>query len=472
VDSVRIGNGCGFWGDNVDAPVFLAERGQLDYLTLEYLAELTMSILAVQQQRDASAGFATDFLDVLQRLAPVLKTQPSLKIVTNAGGMNPTGCASRARAILDQAGLSDRIVAAVSGDDLFPRLDQLLAGGQSLTNLDSGEPLASVRPRVVSANAYLGAGPIVAALGLAASVVITGRVADASLTVAPVVHEFGWSWDDWDRLAAATVAGHLIECGAQATGGLWCNWQEAPDLANVGYPIAEVERQGTVRITKPPGTGGRVNTETVAEQLLYEVGDPAAYLTPDVTADFTSVTLADAGSDRVAIQGSRGRPATPTYKVSVAYRDGFMASGTLTIFGSDAPAKARQCGEMILRRLERIGVRPEHHHIECLGVGDCVPGVSARRLDPPEVMLRVSVRDPRRPVVERFTKEFAPLVTSGPPGVTGYTTGRPPVREVFAYWPALVDKSAVTPQVQLFPPSVGEASARTSALAPLHVRFT
>jgi hypothetical protein len=336
----------------------------------------------------------------------------------------------------------------VDGDDLLPHLDRLLAEGHALNNLDTGEPLSKVRSRVVSANAYLGAGPIVQALSQGAAVVVTGRVADASLTLAPAVHEFGWGWEDWDRLSAGTVAGHLIECGAQATGGLWCNWTEADDLGNVGYPIAEMETTGNFRITKPANTGGAVNVETVSEQLLYEVGDPAAYLTPDVTADFTSVTLAETGRDVVTVTGARGKPATDTYKVSIAYRDGFGASGTLVIFGPHAAAKARRCGEMLLQRLRRGGAIPEHCNIECLGAGDCVPGVT-RRADPPEVVLRVSVRDAQRAVVERFTKEFAPLVTSGPPGVTGYTTGRPPVREVFAYWPALLAKSAVEARVSI-----------------------
>jgi hypothetical protein len=447
--TIRIGNGCGFWGDNLDAPILLTEHGRLDYLTLEYLAELTMSILALQKQRDPQAGFAGDFLDVLERLVPILKAQRALKIVTNAGGMNPAACAAQARTILDRAGLTDRPVATVAGDDLLPRLDQLLAEGQPFTNLDTGQPLAAVRGRVVSANAYLGAPPIVEALRRGAAVVITGRVADASLTLAPAVHEFGWGWQDWDRLAGGTVAGHLIECGAQATGGLWCNWPEAGDLANVGYPVAEVEPGGDFLLTKPPGTGGAVNRETVAEQLLYEVGDPAAYLTPDVVADFTTVQLTETAPDTVRVQGARGRPATDSYKVSIAYRDGFAASGTLVVFGQDAPAKARRCGAIILDRLRRAGVQPQFSNVECLGAGDCVSGVVPARGPAPEVVLRVSVRDPSRAVVERFTRELAPLVTSGPPGVTGYTTGRPPVREVFAYWPALVAKTAVRAEVQL-----------------------
>jgi hypothetical protein len=444
---VRIGNGCGFWGDNLDAPRELAEHGRLDYLTLEYLAELTMSILALQKQRHPEAGYAGDFLDVLQQLGPILQQQPRLKIVTNAGGMNPRGCAVRARAILDQAGLRQRHIAIVHGDDLLLRLDELLAQGHAFTNLDTDEPLSVVRDRIVSVNAYLGCQPIVTALRQGVDVVITGRVADASLTLGPAVFEFGWKMDDWDRLAAGTVAGHLIECGAQATGGLWCNWQET-DLALVGYPIADIEAGGEFILTKPAGSGGAVNRETVAEQLLYEVGDPAAYLTPDVVADFTSVALTEVGRDAVRISGARGKPATDSYKVSIAYRDGWMASGTLLIAGPKAADKARRCGEMIFARLRRAGALPQHRNIECLGAGDSLPGVLPV-VDAPEVMLRVTVRDAERAVVERFTKEFAPLVTSGPPGVSGYTTGRPPVREVFAYWPALVDKNAVVPQVDI-----------------------
>jgi hypothetical protein len=450
VKSVRIGNGCGFWGDNVDAPVLLAEGGNLDYLTLEYLAELTMSILALQKQRDPAAGFATDFIDVLERLGPVLKKQPQLRIVTNAGGMNPEACAAKVLAVLRRLDSPERTVATVTGDDLSQRLDQLLSGGEQFTNLDTGKPLASIRDRVVSANAYLGARPLAEALRRGASVVISGRVADASLTVAPAVHELGWSWDDWHSLCAATIAGHLIECGAQATGGLWCNWQDAPDLANAGYPVAEIDANAEVRITKPPNTGGVINRETISEQLLYEVGDPAAYLSPDVTADFTSVTLQEIQPDVVRLWGAKGRATTDSYKVSIAYRDGYAASGTLVIFGADAQAKARACGDMILRRLQRVGIEPEFKNVELLGLGACVPGVVPSTGQPIEVVLRVSVRDSRRPVVDRFTKEFAPLVTSGTPGVTGYTTGRPAVREVFAYWPALVGKNVVKPQVTLY----------------------
>ena len=274
-------------------------------------------------------------------------------------------------------------------------------------------------------------------------------MADASLTVGAggLRTRLGMG-STWYRLNLATAAGHLIECGAQATGGLWCNWSEAPDLANVGYPIAEIDPDGTFRISKPPATGGAVNRETVAEQLLYEVGDPAAYLTPDVVADFTNLTLREIAQDVVEVTGTRGKPATSTYKASIAYRDGWMASGTLAIFGADATIKAHRAGEMLLERLKRIGMRYAASKIETIGAGDVVPSVLPS-ISPPEVMLRVSVRDSSKTDVERFTKEFAPLVTSGPPGVTGYTTGRPAVREVFAYWPALIAKSAIQEKIDI-----------------------
>jgi len=440
---IRIGNGCGFWGDSPDAPIRLAEQGGLDYLTLEYLAELTMSILALLRQRDPNAGYATDFLDVLTRLVPTLQRQANLKIVTNAGGMNPRACALAAMKIVPGARIG-----IICGDDLMAGLDGLLAAGHALCHLDTGEPLSAVRQRVVSANAYLGSAPIATALGMGANIVVTGRVADACLTVGPCLHEFGWAADDWDRLSAGTTAGHLIECGAQATGGLWMNADDSTRLETVGYPIAEIAADGTFAISKPPGTGGRVNLETIAEQLLYEVADPARYYTPDVVSDFTAPTFAQIGADTVACRGARGRPATDTYKVSVAYRDGYAASGMLVLAGPDASQKARRSGEILLDRLRQSGVTFEHSNIEALGAGDCVPGVLGS-FDPPEVVLRVAVRDPNKVNIERFAKEFAPLVTSGFAGTTGYTTGRPAVREVFAYWPALIAKSAVTPAVEM-----------------------
>ena len=358
--------------------------------------------------------------------------------------MNPRACGLKAK-----DAVPDRTVGVVSGDDLLPRLDQLLAAGHTLNHLDTGEPLSNIKTRVVSANAYLGAVPIAEALSKGAGIVVTGRVADASLTVGPCLHEFGWKLSEIDKLAAATVAGHLIECGAQMTGGLWMNADESTNLAEVGYPIAALNDDGSLVVTKPADTGGCVNVETVSEQLLYEVADPAKYYTPDVVADFTSVKLKDVSPNEVSISGCSGTPATDTYKVSIAYRDGYASSGMLTFLGPDAVRKARQSGEIILARLKQAGMTFEHTLIEVLGGGSVVPGIIVPKEAPIEVVLRVAVRDARKASVERFTKEFAPLVTSGFPGTTGYTTGRPQVREVFAYWPALVAKSAVTPEVEI-----------------------
>ncbi|HVA48822.1 MAG TPA: acyclic terpene utilization AtuA family protein [Pirellulales bacterium] len=442
---VTIGNGAGFLGDNLDAPRRLVETARLDYLTLEYLAELTLSILARLREKDPHAGYAEDFLTVLQSLVPPMRAQPGLRLVTNAGGMNPLGCARRAAAILSEAGLADVSLAVVTGDDLLPRLAELERAGCELTNLDTGQPLSSLHEEVVSANAYLGAGEIAAALADGAQMVITGRVADASLTVGPAMHHFGWRWDDWPRLAGASVAGHLIECGSQATGGFYSHWNEI-ELADVGYPIAEIAEDATCVLTKPAGSGGRVNRETVTEQLVYEIGDPAHYLTPDVDLDFTTVEVDDLGGDRVAVRGTTGRPAPEQYKVSLTYRGGYFASGQMLCYGRDAVKKARSCAAVVLARLRAAGYDLDESHVECLGAGEAVPGVPPPPADLREVMLRLTVRDRRREAVERFTREFAPLTTSGPAGLAGYASGRPQVRPVLAYWPALVPKELVSPR--------------------------
>lgn len=445
---LRIGNGAGFWGDNLDAPRLLAESGQLDYLTLEYLAELTLSILAHLKSRNPEAGFVTDVPTVLASLVPALQSQPQLKVVTNGGGMNPAACARAVSAILSSAGLADCRVAAVSGDDILPRLDELQATGENLDHFETGKPLGELRSQLASANVYLGAGGIRQALAAGARIVITGRVADASLTLGPALYEFGWRDDDWPRLAAASVAGHLIECGAQATGGMYSAWDANLPLANVGYPIVEIDAEGHVTITKPPGTDGAVTPDTVSEQLIYEIGDPQHYLTPDVDVDFSHVRLQQVGPDRVEVSGAAGNPPPPTYKVSMAYRDGYMATGTLVVYGPNATQRARQCGEMLLQRVRRAGHTLARTNIECLGSGHVVPGV-APLVDAPEVVLRVTVHDPSKTAVERFAREFAPLVTSGQPGVTGYIGPRSKPWPVLAYWPTTIHRNRVHPVVEV-----------------------
>ena len=455
--TIRIANGTGFLGDNLDAPRLLVEKAEVAYLTLEYLAELTMSILARQREKDPTTGYAADFLDVLKGLLPALKSQPKLKIVTNAGGMNPLACAAAAAKILNQVGLGETAIGIVIGDDLLPHLAQLQSAGCRFDNLDTDQPLSKLGLPVVSANAYFGARPIAEALSGGARIVISGRVADASLTLGPAAHEFNWNWNDWNRLAGGSVAGHLIECGAQVTGGLYRHWHNL-DLANVGYPIAELSDDGSCVITKPIGTGGAVNRSTVIEQLVYEIGDPAHYLTPDVDVDFTTVEVEETGPDRVAVRGATGRPAPENYKVSLGYSAGFTASGQLLVYGSDCVERARACGAMILKRVARAGYELQNTLTECLGAGDGVPSLAAASsnltsANRGEVVLRVSASDSRRVAVERFSKEFAPLITSGPPGLAGYATGRPQVRQVFAYWPTLVPKQFVKPVVSVKPAS-------------------
>jgi Acyclic terpene utilisation family protein AtuA len=459
---LRIANGAGFLGDWIDAPRRLVERAEVDYLTIEHLAELTMSILARQREKDPNAGYAEDFLYVMRSLTPALKKQPQLKIVANSGGVNPPACVRAAAAILDHAGLGDAPIGCVTGDDLLPRLDELLHAGCNLANLDTGQPLSTLaeettqsqisNPRypIVSANAYLGARPIAEALAGGARIVITGRVADASLTVGPALHEFGCKWDDWNKLAAASVAGHLIECGAQVTGGYSVDWRQY-DLADVGYPIAELSDDGGTVITKPPGTGGAVNRTAVIEQLVYEIGNPQHYLTPDVDCDFTTVEVAEIAPDRVAVSNATGRPPTDTYKVSLAYRDGWMASGQLLVYGSDCREKAETCGRIILERCKLAGYELARTNVELLGFGAGVPGAWFWRKyqTPGELVLRLTAHDPRREAIECFASQFAPLITSGPAGLAGYAAGRPQVRPVFAYWPTLVPKSSVQPRVEV-----------------------
>ena len=439
----RIGNGAGFWGDNLDAPFRLARDGRLDVLTLEYLAELTLAILAHLRARDPSAGYVGDFPELLERLGPTLGEQPGLKIVTNAGGLNASACAKRCARLMN----SDEPLGVVEGDDILPRLPGWLQAGLALDHMETGRPIQDVLDRLVAANVYLGARPIAEALGAGARVVITGRVADASLTLGPAAARFGWRWDDWPRLAGASAAGHVIECGAQATGGLWHDWSETPDLAGVGYPIAEVYDDGSCVITKPDGSGGLVSVANVAEQLVYEIDDPTRYRTPDVDVDLTALTLEQVGADRVRVSGTRGGPPSDTLKVAAVYRDGWTASGMLAVVGRGAEAKARAAGRMILERVQRAGFPLAETLVEVLGAGDVVPGVLKRPEAAVEVVLRVSARDPNRSAIERFCREFAPLVTSGPPGIAGYATGRPAARPAFGYWPALVPRALVEPGV-------------------------
>jgi hypothetical protein len=396
-------------------------------------------------------GYARDFPPLMERILPDIVAR-GIRVTSNAGGVNPRGCAEAVLEVARKLGLAGKVtVGLVTGDDILDRLDDLLARGHELRDMDTGRPLSDIRDKVLSANAYIGMAPIVEALSGGADVVVTGRVTDTGLTLGPLVHEFGWNADDWDRIAAGTIAGHIIECGAQASGGnLLRDWRSVKGLANPGFPIVEAKADGTFVVTKHPGTGGVVSVPSVTEQLVYEMGDPNAYITPDGIADFTTIELAPAGSNRVRVSGIRGGPRTPLLKVSIAYFYGYKAVGTLVYSWPDAYDKARAADRILRERLGALGLEFDQILTEYVGA-NATHGRLAGVPDPeaPEVQLRVGVRARDKAPVERFTREIAPLVLTGPPSVTGFAGGRPAVEEIVAYWPALIDRRVVEPRVEL-----------------------
>jgi hypothetical protein len=448
---IRIAAGQGFWGDLPDAPVRQVEGGPIDYLMLDYLAEVTMSIMQKQKARDSNAGYARDFVPLMKQILPAC-VERNIRVTANAGGVNVEGCAKAVRDVALELGLAGKLrIGIVTGDDIMGKLDELLSRGVELRNMDTDEPLATVRDRIQSANVYLGAAPIVEALNQGARIVITGRCTDTGLTLAPMIHEFGWAADDWNRLAAGTIAGHIIECGAQCTGGnCQYEWRSIPSLANVGFPIVEAAPDGTFVVTKHERTGGWVIIPSIKEQLVYEMGDPHSYITPDCVADFTTVQLEYEGRDRVRVFGIEGRPATDTFKVSISYSAGYKAVGTLVYSWPEAYDKARAADRILRARLDRLGLKFDQILTEFVGANATHGRLAGQpSADLPEVQLRVGVRSDDRAAVERFTKEIAPLVLTGPPGVTGFAGGRPKVEEIVAYWPALIPKSEITSRVEI-----------------------
>jgi hypothetical protein len=441
---IRIANGQGFWGDWLEAPVRLVEQGPIDYLALDYLAEITMSILQKQRQTDPALGYARDSPPLVARISKMIRER-RVTVIANAGGVNPVACA---REVVRLApGLK---VAVVLGDDVFPRLDEFLAKGYEMRDMDTGEPISTIREHILSANAYIGAFPLAEALATGAQVVIAGRSTDTALTLAPMVHRFGWRSDQYDRLAAGTIAGHIIECGAQCTGGnCQVDWQTIPDMAGIGYPIVEAEPDGSFSVTRHPAAGGRVNSDTVKEQLLYELGDPRNYITPDCVADFTSIRLEDSGPERVRVTGIRGGPRPPSLKLSISYTNGWKAIGTLVYSWPQALDKARAADRIVRERLRRIGLSFDEIYTEYFGVNACLGPAAPPNPDPPEVQVRIGVRGPDRKSVDRFTRELIPLVLNGPPGATGFGEGRPPVREIVAYWSALVPREEIATRVEV-----------------------
>lgn len=447
---VLISNGQGFWGDSILGPIRLVREGPIHYLTLDYLAEVTMSIMQKQKLRNPDTGYATDFVKMLRRILPACK-EKGIKVIANAGGVNPRACSEAIRQVIRELGLDGIRIGIVEGDDILDQLDELIDDGEQLANMDTGQPLSTIRDKVSSANVYIGARPIVEALQQGADIVVTGRATDPSLVLAPLIYEFGWSFDDYDKLAAGTIAGHIIECGAQCTGGNYTRWRDVKDMARIGYPVVEASADGTFVVTKHAGTGGLVSLETVTSQLVYEMGDPANYLGPDCIADFTSIHLQQAGPDRVAVSGIKGRAPTDTYKVSMSYTNGFKISAQLTIAGPEAIDKARLCAEIVFERAAMDGadIPAGQRFVELLGTNICHQGILPPPVEPGEVVLRIGAKSEDRAQLDRLGQEIVPLVTSGPPGVTGFAGGRPRATEIIGYWPALIGKTRISTNVSV-----------------------
>jgi hypothetical protein len=448
---IKIASGQGFWGDLIDAPYHQVTKGDIDYLVMDYLAEVTMSILQKQKNKDPNLGYAKDIPKLMNRILPVCK-EKNIKVITNGGGVNPEACANAVLEVAGELGINDLKVAVVLGDNIKDRLDELIDKGAELKNMETGESIIKYKDQVLSANVYFGAFPIVEALNDGADVVITGRTTDTGLTLAPMIYEFGWKSDDYDKLSAGTVAGHILECGAQATGGNFLgDWQSIENFAEIGFPIAEAYPNGEFIITKHPDTGGKVTFHTVAEQLVYEIGDPEEYITPDCIADFTSINLEDLGNDRVRVYNVKGRKETDSFKVSCSFTSGYSAVGTLTYSYPEALTKAKAADKILRKRLENLGLEFEEMRTEFVGYDSC-HGPLSKELDEEdinEIVLRVAVRSHDYKAVNRFGREIAPLILTGPPSVTGFGGGRPRPSEVVAYWPALIKKEFVQPKVEI-----------------------
>ncbi|MEW6194649.1 MAG: acyclic terpene utilization AtuA family protein [Bacteroidota bacterium] len=448
-EKIRIASGQGFWGDLQSIPLLQVTKGPIDYLMMDFLAEVTMSIMQKQRKRNPAAGYAKDLVHIMKDLFPHI-IDKNIRVITNGGGANPLGCVDELVKCANKHGLHGIKIGVVHGDDILDSIDQLIVQGAGLNNMETNQHIATVKDKLISANVYFGARPIVEALEKGAQIIITGRTTDTSLTYAPMIHEFKWSWNDWNKLAAGVIAGHILECGGQASGGNFLgDWKSIPDLAHIGFPIAEAYPNGDLVITKHKGTGGKVSVETVSEQLLYEIGDPKNYITPECIADFTSIKLEQQEENRVRVFNIKGNPATEFYKVSMAYHDGYSAIGSLTYSWPDAYEKAKAADQVLRTRLTDLGLKFDEIRTEYVGLNSCHGPLSKISEDVNEVVLKIGVRGQNHHDIEMFGKEIAPLILTGPPSVTGFAGGRPKPTEVIAYWPALIPKKLVEPKVEI-----------------------
>lgn len=417
---------------------------------MDYLAEVTMSILQKQKDKDPKLGYARDFVEVIKQILPEI-TGKGVRVVSNAGGINPNACKDAILDVAHEAGVFGIKVAVVDGDDILAQIPSLQQQKYNLKNMDTGEPISTVMDKLLSANVYFGARPIVDALEQNADIVVTGRVTDTGLCLATLVHEFGWDYKDYDKMAAGTIAGHLLECGAQSTGGNYTDWEDVENYSDIGFPIVEAYPDGTFVVTKHENTGGLVNIKAVKEQLLYEIGDPEEYITPDCVADFTSVQLQNDGKDRVKVTGIKGKPETPYYKVSASYDYGFKLTSTLVYAWPDALKKAKVAGDILKSRANSLNLNLTDFRCEYIGFNGCSEQpVDDQHGELNEIQLRVSALADNAEDLNRFAKEVAPLVLTGPSAVTGYAGGRPKASSVVAYWPALLSKVACKPRVNIY----------------------
>ncbi len=449
--TVRVGAGLGFYGDSWRPVRASIERGGVQYIASDHLSELTLAILQKDRQKDPSAGYARDGVPMLAELWP-LAAKHGVKFVLNAGGLNPQGAREAIARTFRDKGWKAKI-ATVTGDSVLERIDELRTAGEALSHMDTGADIAPLRERMLFANAYLGAQPIADALSQGADIVLTGRVADAALTLGPLAYEFGWQWDDWDRMAAGLTLGHLLECSGQGSGGNFGSageWAKVPDYAHLGYPIAEVSQDGSALFTKPPGTGGRVSFDTIRQQLLYEVHDPHAYYSPDVVLDMGSIKFEDQGGDRVRISGASGAARPKTLKIVAGYQDGWMGTGMIGFAWPEAYAKCEKSAEIIATLVKERGWAVEETNLEYIGYNSLL-GANA---DPTyrdqlnECFLRMTIRTKDRKIADAFGRLFPWLGLSGPPYV-GSLKGVQPAKELLGIWPALVKRELVEKNMKI-----------------------